>query len=101
VGQTRSFGDVRVMSVFPESGLNVHVAALRFRATSRHSLSPEWIVEYVTDASAQAYYCSRDPMRVTPAGGSMAINIARRKLIAALGGTALVWPLGVRFHTAF
>jgi len=31
----------------------------------------------------------------------MAINIARRKLIAALGGTALVWPLGVRFHTAF
>ena len=35
-GQVRSFGDVRVMSVFSESALNVHVAALRFRATNGH-----------------------------------------------------------------
>ena len=34
--QTRSFGDVRVMSAFFVSRLNVDVAALRFRVTNRH-----------------------------------------------------------------
>jgi hypothetical protein len=32
MGQTRSFGDVRRKSGFPDSGLNAHVAAFRFRA---------------------------------------------------------------------
>jgi hypothetical protein len=36
-GQTQPFGDVRVMSAFPDRGLNVHVAALPFRAKRRHS----------------------------------------------------------------
>ncbi len=35
-----------------------------------------------------------NPVRVTPRGsGQVANSIARRKIIAALGGTALAWPL--------
>jgi len=36
-----------------------------------------------------------DPVRVTPLEGPMAINIARRKFIATLGG-AIAWPLAAR-----
>jgi len=36
IGQQRRFHDVRVMSAFPDSGLNVHIAALRLRANKRH-----------------------------------------------------------------
>ena len=37
-----------------------------------------------------------DPVLVTPLEGPMAIDISRRKFIAALGGTALAWPFAAR-----
>jgi putative tryptophan/tyrosine transport system substrate-binding protein len=39
---------------------------------------------------------SNNPVRVTPVEGPMAIKIARRKFVAALGSTAFAWPLAVR-----
>ena len=44
VGQTRSFCDVRVMSVFPDSGLNVHAAARQFGPVTEVGVSFDHLV---------------------------------------------------------
>jgi putative ABC transport system substrate-binding protein len=55
-----------------------------------------WIrigMKYVTDPSAEACYRSQLFGAHSSSGGPMAVNIARRKFIAALGGAAAIgWP---------
>ena len=56
-----------------------------------------WIgVKYFADPLLRRGIVRNYPVRMTPMEGPMAINIARRKFIAALGGTAFARPLAVR-----